>query len=363
MARARRRPHTSLKADVFERPHAYELFQALAIVEHVAVEENRAAGQPPPDPAGRGVEPTRAALRIRSAVPLGYAAAEVVSVRRPKGALAIELTQAVIGLTGSSGVLPHAFSEMVHVSVRERNPGLRDFLDIFNNRLAGLLYEAWAKPRLTVEHARAARLGTPRPIDAALRALVGIGLAPLSGRLAAGDEALIHFGGHFARVSRSAHAVEQVLSGATGHPVRLEQFHGAWLPIAETDRSSLPSRERQLGTFCRLGHDMVVGARTFDAQSCVQLLIGPLGYDAFRALLPDGRGAQGFADLAAAALGPDMAYRLSIALAPGEVPPLALTRDGGRDTASRLGWNTWLHTERPRRQPASVDVAPAPHLR
>ncbi len=135
----------------FEEAQMPPIFQALRIVEHVAAEENQAARKPPPDPAGRGVDPANTAMRIRSAVPLGYAASEVLSVRRPRNSDQIELTQTVVGLTGTSGVLPHAFSELVHVSVRERNPGLRDFLDIFNSRLAGLLFEAWSKHRLAVE--------------------------------------------------------------------------------------------------------------------------------------------------------------------------------------------------------------------
>src|SRR5699024_8212272 len=153
----------------------------------------------------------------------------------------VQVTQTVVGLTGPSGVLPHAFSELVHISVRERNPGLRDFLDLFNNRIAGQLYEAWAKHRLTAERDRAARLATPTPIDAALRATAGIGLPSLSGRQATPDDTLVCVGGHLADGSRSAHATEQVLAGATGHPVRVEQFQGRWLPIAVADQSVLPN--------------------------------------------------------------------------------------------------------------------------
>lgn len=363
MARARRRPHTSLKSDLFDRAQAYDLFQALRIVEHVAAEENLAARKPPLDPAGRGVDPANTAMRIRSAVPLGYAASEVLSVRRPRNSDQIELTQTVVGLTGSSGVLPHAFSELVHVSVRERNPGLRDFLDIFNSRLAGLLFEAWSKHRLAVERDRAARLHTPTPIDTALKSIVGIGLAALSGRMAAADETLVHFGGLLARSGRSAHAVEQILSGATGHPVRVEQFQGRWLPVAETDRSRLPSSNSPRGSFCRLGEDFVIGERTFDVQATVNLRIGPLHYAAFRALLPDGSGARGFSDLAAAALGPEFAFDLTLELAAAEVPSLKLTREDDPSTANRLGWNTWLGTDQQRVAAACVVIQPAPHLR
>jgi type VI secretion system protein ImpH len=363
MARARRRPHTSLKSDVFAHPQAYELFQAMRIVELIAAEENATSDLPVPETAERGVDWERATMRIRSGVPLGFAAIEVASVRRPKGSSQIELTQTVFGLTGPSGALPHAFSELVHLSVRERNPGLRDFLDLFNNRLSGLYFEAWAKHQLAAEFERGARLELPRPIDAALRAVVGFGLPSMLGRTATDDNTLVHYGGLLSRSARSAQAVEQLLRGATGLPIRVEQFHARWLPSAEDDRTLLPAPDRPQGSFCRLGDDMVIGERIYDIQSTVRLIVGPVGYSDFRALLPDGTSARGFGDLAAVTLGPEMSFRLSIELKPDELPPLRLESRDHPETGSRLGWNTWLHMDKPRQAPARVDIEPPAHLR
>lgn len=363
MARARRRAHHSLRSDLFEQPQAYDFFQALRLIENIVAAEHKEARQPPPEPTGLGISPDHAAFRVRSTVSLGYAASEITSIRRARNTDTPEVTQTVIGLTGPSGVLPHAFSELVHISVRERNPGLRDFLDLFNNRLAGLLYEAWAKHRIVVEHDRSTRMGTPKPIDKALKALAGMGLASLSGRLATGDDMPVYFGGHFARSSRSTHAVEQVLSSATGNSVRVEQFQGKWLPIAAADQTVLPGKTLPQGRFCQLGENMVVGRRIFDIQSTVRLLIGPLSYATFRTLLPDGASARGFTDLAAVALGPDIAFRLSLELTPSEILPLQLARSDNPTTGSRLGWNTWLYTERLRENPTRVDIDPVPHLR
>ncbi|MGN6468874.1 MAG: type VI secretion system baseplate subunit TssG [Rhizobiaceae bacterium] len=348
---------------MFERPQAYELFQAMRIVELIAAEENAASGLPVPETAGRGVDWSRATMRVRSGVPLGFAAAEVVSVRRPKGASPIELIQTAFGLTGPSGALPHAFSELVHLSVRERNPGLRDFLDLFNNRLSGLYFEAWAKHRLTIELERSARLELPQPIDAALRAVIGFGLPSMRERTATDDDTLVHYGGLLSRSARSAQAVEQLLRGATGLPIRIEQFEGRWLPIAKSERSRLPASASPNGSFCRLGEDMVAGERIYDVQSTVRFIIGPVAYSDFRALLPDGAGSRGFGDLAAVALGPEMSFRLTIELRPDELPSLSLEREDHPETGSRLGWNTWLYTDRPRSEPARVDIEPPAHLR
>jgi type VI secretion system protein ImpH len=108
---------------------------------------------------------------------------------------------------------------------------------------------------------------------------------------------------------------------------------------------------------------MVAGERIYDVQSTVRLVVGPVGYSDFRALLPDGAGSRGFGDLAAVALGPEMSFRLTIELQPEELPSLSLEREDDPETGARLGWNTWLHTDGPRHQPASVDIEPPAHLR
>lgn len=363
MASARRRPNSSLKSDLFERPYAFDFFQAVRIIEAIASEEARSSGTALPDPVGRGVDSKNASISIHAAVPLGYAAVEVNAVKRPRNGGPVEMTQSVVGLTGPSGVLPHAFSEMVHISVRDRNPGLREFFDLFNNRLAGLLYDAWAKYRVTVELERSQRLSTQRPIEDALRAIVGIGTPALSGRMETPDATLVHFGGLLGRTGRSATAVERIMSGTLGYQVKVEQFHGEWLPIDVDDRTRLPGPGVPDGAYCRLGEDTVMGERTFDIQSSVLLDVEPLHYPVFRSLLPDGTQAKTFTDLAAVALGPDKAYRVRLGLLPDEIPPLTLTDDRDDPAASRLGWNTWLNTSKARSQSVAAEFRPDPHLR
>ena len=363
MASTRRRSRSSLAASLFEQPQAYEFFQLVRLRELVAAMEREAAGESPPTPVGSGVDPQNAALVIRSAVPLGFAAAEVTALRQPRNGGPVEATQTLVGLTGPSGVLPHALSELVQVSVRERNSALRDFFDVFNNRLAGLLYEAWAKYRAVVNRERAIKLGTPNTIDAGFKALVGIGLPTISGRMQTRDDTLVHFGGLLSRQGRSVVAVERILSGALGHKVRIQQFLGAWLPISETDQTKLPSGRNSSGRFAILGQDAVLGKRTFDIQSSVLVCVGPLTYDTFRSLLPDGSRAGMLSDLAATALGPDKAFRMRLDLKGNEVPALKLGGNKEDASASRLGWNTWLSSNAGRATTVSTEFQPPSHLR
>ena len=362
MARSRRRSYSSLIDDLTENPRSYAFFQVVRLLERASAIAARKAGREPPEPVGRGGDPKKAAMRFRAAVSLGYAASEVTAVRRDPGALP-EINQSVFGLTGPSGVLPHAFSELVQASVRDRNSGLREFLDLFNDRLTGLFYDAWAKYRLPIETERAELLGGQRSIDHALRSLIGLGLPSLADRMQVPDQVLIHYGGLLSRQGRSQVAVEATLSGALGHKVAVKQFQGEWLPIAQSDRTALPSAIGNGGQFNRLGEDAVIGDATWDVQGTVLLQIGPLKYPMFRSLLPDGDQARGFADLAGFALGADMAFQIDVSLLPAEVPALRLGGEASAPSASRLGWNTWLCCSEPRHKPGEVRFTPPAHLR
>src|SRR5262249_51239382 len=127
------------------------------------------------------------------------------------------------------------------------------------------------------------------------------------------------------------------------------------------ERSALPSGRRP-GQFNRLGVDVAIGSRSWDLQSRIRLYIGPLSAERFAALLPDRPLFQRLSALVAAYLGPEMRFAINPVLAADAVPPIVLS--GGR--SSRLGWNAWLPTAGPRRDPATdavfeADVALGPH--
>ncbi|MDP4025118.1 type VI secretion system baseplate subunit TssG [Methylobacterium sp. NEAU 140] len=362
MAPTVRRPRPALIDHLFAQPRAYTLFQAIRLVERAGAAAARASGREPPDPVGRGIDPRRAAVAIRAGVPLAFAAAEVTALNRREDGPP-ELTQTVIGLTGPQGVLPHVFSEIVQASIREREFGLRAFLDLFNNRAAGLLYEAWAKHRLVIERERRDLPGTRAPIDGVVAAVIGLGQPALKDRMSVPDATPAHFSGLFGQRVRSARAADQILSGALGYPIRVEQFHGTWLAMAPEDCTRLPDAARPEGAFCRLGGEAIAGARVWDVQGSVCLVVGPLDYRAFLAFLPGGPLAAYLADLAALALGPEIAVYTHLILRAEEVPPGRLGADPRATPDGRLGLNTWLGWDGVRTRPGEVELRPASPLR
>ncbi|KTQ97310.1 hypothetical protein NS226_05075 [Aureimonas ureilytica] len=341
-------------------PGGFELFQAIRLAERIVARARADAGLPPPDAAGRGVDARRKALRIDSTSSLSFAVGEVTQVRFPPDAPA-RLTQSVIGLTGAGGAMPHAFSELVQTSLRERNPGLRDFLDLFNDRLAALLFEAFAKYRPVIEAERRPLTGRATS-DELMRSVLGLAQRSLAERMQVPDSVALHHAGLLGPRTRSAHAVEKVLSNAFGQPIRVEQFVGEWLPIAETERTRLGRPGFGGGAFSSLGRDAVVGRKSWSVQGRVRLLVGPLDHAAFDSFLPGGWRQKQLADLAAFSLGPDLSFVQRLTLKAKAVPPLRLGGAAQALGASRLGWNTWIGTAGPRKDVGTVDLAPTSAL-
>lgn len=360
MAQSRRRPRSSLIEALERDPGAFEFFQAVRVAERAVTLAHQRAGREPPNAVGRGVDPRQAAVHIAATPDLSFASAEVARARLDPGQPA-RLTQAVFGLTGTGGAMPHAFSELVQTSLRDRNLGLRDFLDLFNDRLAGLFYDAFAKYRPVIEAERRALTGVST-IDDLVRAVVGLGGPSLTGRLGVSDDVILHHAGLLGRQSRSVQAVEKVLSNAFAQPIRVEQFVGEWLPIATQDRTRIGETGLGRGAFSTLGVDAVVGRKAWSVQGRVRLLVGPLDYAAFESFLPGGSRQRRLTDLAAFALGSDVSFTQHLTLKPEGVPPLRLSPSPHAPGANRLGWNTWLGTKGPRRAPGIVDLAPASAL-
>lgn len=307
--------------------------------------------------ARRQPDPAEAA-RFRSLTGLGFPPADIVSVRE-NGDGPPSVTTAVMGLAGPSGVLPRMYTEVLSGSLRDRSHALHDFLDLLLHRFVALFARAGTKyrPNRAAEVALLAAPDAPAaardPVAGALLALTGYGTAGMAGRLAAGEAPLLHYAGLFAMRPRSAERLGALASDWLGRPVTVEQFAGAWLVLPADQQSRMP-RGRVPGAFNRLGVDAAIGTRAWDVQARIILRIGPLDRAGFEALLPDGPALGRLVSLVRAFLGFETGFAVNPVLAADAVPPVQL--DAKAAVRPRLGWNTWLPREAPRRQDAREAV-------
>ncbi len=289
------------------------------------------------------------AARFRTAPGLAFASVEVTAVAAGEPP---DVTVALFGLTGPSGVLPRHYTDAVIAGLRARSRALHDFLAVLSQAMTAFFAAAGAKYR---PH-RAADVATlagqdDSPIAGVLLALTGYGTPHLTGRLPAGPAPLQHYAGLFSARPRSADRLAALASDWLARPVEVRQFVGAWLRLPPDQRTSL-ARGLQLGAHSRLSEDAAIGVRAWDQQARIVLRVGPLDLASFSQLLPDRPALGRLVGLVRAFVGYEVGFAINPVLAKDAVAPLALGIAGG----GRLGWNTWMPSPAARRSADAADA-------
>lgn len=286
-------------------------------------------------PLGEGVDRAKEAVRITSRVSHGFPASDVQEVLPPESAEApARMEINVLGLAGALGPLPAPWTDLAVDRARQGDRVFVDFLDIFNHRLASLLYRSRKALRPGFEHRRPSETGVAEWVHA----LVGMATRGLRGnRLGLPDGALLRYAALLSCEVRSAKGLELILSDFFGTPARVTPFTGGFVDIEPDERTRI-GRGPETSANNALGREAVLGSRAWDAQSAFRAELGPMPLAAFRELLPCGRGFGPLCGLTRFFAGPTLEFDLVLRLAAAEVPALRLDRA----TAPRLGWTTWL---------------------
>jgi type VI secretion system protein ImpH len=290
--------------------------------------------------ASKKIDPAEA-MRFRAPPGLAYPSADITAIEPAADGHPFQVITPVIGLTGTAGVLPRLYTEVLTTALRNRSHAFHDFLGMLAHRTIAMFARAGSKYRINRAAENAAIAAKPEqdPVAGVLLALTGYATPNLAPRLAVGTEPLLHYAGFFAAHPRSAERLAGLVSDWLGRKVEVVQFVGAWLPLPADQRSSFAVGRRP-GTWNRLGVDAAIGVRAWDPQARIILRIGPLDLAGFAALLPNRPGLQRLVSLVRAFLGFETGFAINPVIAGPEVPPLLLDRSA--DLPPRLGWNTWI---------------------
>lgn len=311
-------------------PYRFEFFQTLRLLE---CWHGRGAGTPRREVLGRHV-------RFRNSLALTFPPSEIESLRvlAPEAAddkaadtpAPVEIVPAFFGLLGVGGALPLFYTELFAEREQLRkDSAARAFLDVFQQRAVSLLYEAWRKHRLPLHYEEDRR----RHFLPAMLALTGTDALAQRPKQRIPDEAIAYFSGTFQQRARSAVQMQRVLAAHFGVPVKLEQFVGRWNTLPEEAQTKLG-----LGGGV-LGQSALVGARVWQRDLRVRLVLGPLERPQFDAFLPRGESAEALRELLTLMSGLTLEYELQLLLKAEQAPQITL----GQGTA-RLGWDSWLYT-------------------
>lgn len=294
----------------------------------------------------RGPLPAR--LRFRTVAALAFPASELAAYL-PDDGQGESLQVSFMGLTGPSGALPLAYTELLLSRQQQsRDDTLHAFFDLFSHRALSLFYAAWRKYRFWL----AAEAGEADDFSRHLLQLGGIGLGALRRQAGADgvlhEHAFLYFAGLLSQQPLSAQALQSVIAGLFGVHASVQQFGGQWLnlPLAQQSRLGLAE--------CTLGSELFCGGRVWDRQSKLTLRLGAMDGPAFHALLPGGEGARALQALLQFALGHALSVDVVLVLARQAVPPAQLLAA----PALRLGGNVWLGPQQ--QDPDSVRYALLP---
>jgi len=360
---AKSRDSTASVIDVLtSNPERFDFFQALRVVERAISQPRLQGTEKRRYPVGYDRAPNQEVARFSASPSLRFAAAPLSHAERfadAEGTTApFRFLVSFMGLTGQSGALPDQFTELVIQRIRQRDPTLQAFLDVFNHRLISLFFRAWEKYQISPVWERAQiDPEADDPFDRVMTALIGTGQPSLKSQMAVGDHVLQFYAGLLARQPRSANGLERMLSEAFGAACRVKQFEGRWLNIATEEQSAISGKPSG-GAYVRLGVDAVCGDRVWDQQSCFRVQIGPLPYRQFERLTPGGIRLEHLCDLVRFYVGPELSFVLQLLLPGHELPDCVISTDD--DTASRLGVDAWLAGTDPAAVVADVtyDIVP-----
>ncbi|MGY1411050.1 MULTISPECIES: type VI secretion system baseplate subunit TssG [unclassified Luteimonas] len=299
------------------RPHGFELFAALRLLERVHRERPR---------LGRSTKPSEDAVRLRQPPSLAFAPGDIAAYAPASGAGPATLDTHVLGLFGPNGPLPlHLTEYAIERAQNARDHTLRAFADVFHHRILALFYRAWADAQPVVQG--------DRPEEDRFRFHVGalIGMGPCTGDAVVSTGAR-HYAGRMLSHARNAEGLRCLLRRAFAVAVDVQEFVGEWMPLPDEAWLRLGGAP----AVSTLGATAVLGAHVRGAQHRFRLRLGPLDGAAFRAFLPGGRTLDELAALVRAYIGDEQAWDVQLVLRAGDVPTSRLGQAG------RLGLDTWL---------------------
>jgi len=313
-------PADTLLTRLFAEPWTFEFFQAVRLLEQL---------QPERAPVGGFEEPRQEAVRFSTATSVAFPASQIQALDASDPP---RMTVNFFGLTGPQGMLPLAYS--LYVAERERagDHALKSFLEIFDHRLLSFFYRAWEKTHIAAAYE--AGRGQRTWLTRHLLDLVGLGTAPMQGRLPVADDTILAYAGLFSGSVHSAAGLEQMLADYFAVPVSVEQFVGAWYPLSRSTQSELGDETMTSA----LGGGAVAGDEIWDQQSRVRVRIGPMKRAEYESFLPGGSAHEPLQAITRLYTNGQIDFEIQLVLAREDVPPCRLD-----DSAPLpLSWCTWL---------------------
>lgn len=283
------------------------------------------ANSPLHEPLGYSVSLKQDAFRLGQTPIMHFHASAFTQVVEKPTVGQYKLNNGYWGLFGVNGALPLHFTEYaIERKYRHQDVTLSEFCDIFHHRFLSLFYRAWADAQPTASHDR------PEKDVFAKRLAVFAGY----------DEHLSHttgktnnthkfLAGLYSMKNRSVGALGQILSEYLQHKVVINEFEGIWYALPEETHCRLGSMNS-----C-LGKDTIIGKTTFQRSFHFSIIVGPLHYQEYMALVNNQQSLPMLKQLTTRHVGSEFSFTIKLQLASKQSKAIPLGQ-------SCLGINAWL---------------------
>jgi type VI secretion system protein ImpH len=346
MSTTRRRKDTSVVKQLAQRPFDYTFKQAVRLLERAATFLNHDARAFAKNPVARFSPPANEVVRFHSRQSMSFPSAELENISIKKNDAAPNQWRVFVnfmGLTGSSGVLPYHYSELVLQRFKHKDKSMMNFLDLFNHRTISLFYQASTKYNLPLEYERK-KLNPPPGGDTdnhtqILLALIGLGSRGLQHRLYTKDESLLYYAGLFSSKVRSPSGLKQIINNHFGIPVEIKEFIGQWQELIDDVRTRLPGFAVPRGQNNQLGKSLMLGRKGWFAQGKIRIILGPLSSDQLHNFAPGTATLKTLDEIVRLYINFEYDYDYVMRIKRADIPDRIRLN---KMTPSIMGWNTWL---------------------
>lgn len=331
-----------------QTPERIAFFQATRLLERAAVLHNRHhPGNRVNDRAvGQFTPPSTEIIRFCAFLSLGFPGSEIIKIQPQEQGRRWQLVVGFMGLTGSTGVLPFHYTEILFQRLKLRDESLRDFLDMFNHRTISLFFQAGMKYRLPIAYERHKLLQQRREkLDThtqAILSLVGLGTDHQLDQLKVHHETLVYFAGLLSQRTRPANGLSRLLTHYFAVPVEIQEFVGEWHDLIDDVRTRLPYPGHPLGQNACLGRSAILGGKGWFAQGKIRVVLGPLNHEQFRQFAPGTTTLRRLHELVQLYAGTELETEYVLRVARRHIPNRIQLRQAAPPT---IGWDTWLASQ------------------
>ncbi len=351
------RKNTSITRKLIESAYEYSFVQAVRLLERSARKENELTQSDVGSSSVSGfVPPGSEAIRFATAQSLAFPSSEIQNLERitsKAGNSQWHMLLNLIGLSGSMGVLPYHYTELILERQKHKDENLEQFLNLFNHRTASLLFQASVKYRLPLQYERndlqRSNRKQPSSQTQVLLSLIGLGDNSLCNRQYTRDESLLYFGGLLNQKIRTPSNLKQILRRHFNIPVEVNQFVGQWREMIDDVRTRLPDIELPTGCNARLGRSAMLGKSGWFSQGKIRIVLGPLNNKQLRKFAPGSISLTALSELVRMYVGMEYDYDFIIRINKDDMPDKSPMT---KHEPLIIGWNTWLRSKP--RLPASA---------